>query len=107
MNLRANFDRTAPSPMVANRPPISPVTRLLYGVGSLAFGIKDNGFNVLLLLYYNQVMGLSAQLVGTIAMVALLLDAFIDPIIGHVSDRWRSAWEGVIRSCMSLQYRPD
>lgn len=92
MNLRANFDGTAPSPMVANRPPISPVTRLLYGVGSLAFGIKDNGFNVLLLLYYNQVMGLSARLVGTIAMVALLLDAFIDPIIGHISDRWRSAW---------------
>ena len=92
MNLRANFERQDLSPITSKRPPISPVTRILYGAGSLAFGIKDNGFNILLLLYYNQVMGLSAQLVGTIAMVALLLDAFIDPIIGYVSDRWRSSW---------------
>jgi glycoside/pentoside/hexuronide:cation symporter, GPH family len=37
------------------------LTKLFYGSGSLAFGVKDNGFNVLLLLYYNQVLGLPAS----------------------------------------------
>ena len=33
-------------------------------LGSVAFGVKDNGFSFLLLLFYNQVVGLSAQAVG-------------------------------------------
>ena len=33
-------------------------TRLLYGLGTVAFGVKDQGFNALLMLFYNQVIGL-------------------------------------------------
>ena len=33
-------------------------TRVFYGFGSVAFGVKDNGFSYLLLLFYNQVIGL-------------------------------------------------
>ena len=65
-------------------------TRLLYGLGSVAFGVKDNGFSYLLLLFYNQVVGLSAPLVGLAIMVAMMFDAFLDPIVGQVSDNWRS-----------------
>lgn len=68
------------------------VTKLFYGVGSLAYGIKDNGFSTFLLLFYNQVIGLPAALVGVAIFVALVLDAFIDPVIGHLSDHWRSRW---------------
>ena len=35
-------------------------TRLYYGSGSIAFGVKDNAFAYFLLIYYNQVLGLSA-----------------------------------------------
>ena len=66
--------------------------KLAYGFGSIAYGIKDNGFSTLLLLFYNQVIGLRADLVGASIMVALVLDAFIDPVIGHWSDHTRSRW---------------
>ena len=68
------------------------VSKLFYGVGSLAYGIKDNGFSTLLLLFYNQVVGLPAGLVGLAIFTALVLDAFIDPVIGHLSDHCRSRW---------------
>jgi glycoside/pentoside/hexuronide:cation symporter, GPH family len=65
-------------------------TKLLYGFGTVAYGIKDNGFNLLLLIFYNQVLGLPLQLVGLAIMIALIVDGFVDPVIGHVSDRFHS-----------------
>jgi glycoside/pentoside/hexuronide:cation symporter, GPH family len=67
-------------------------TRLFYGLGSVSFGVKDNGFSYFLLLFYNQVMGLPAQAVGLAALIALVFDACIDPLIGQVSDNFRSPW---------------
>jgi hypothetical protein len=52
-------DITGPSPVeaLATRAGKLPLTtRLLYGLGSVAFGVKDNGFSFLLLLFYNQVV---------------------------------------------------
>jgi Na+/melibiose symporter-like transporter len=65
-------------------------TKLVYGLGSAAFGIKDAGFNTFLLIYYNQVLGVSATLVSFAIMIALVADAILNPIIGEVSDNWRS-----------------
>ena len=65
-------------------------TKLLYGFGTIAYGIKDNGFNFLLLIFYNQLLGLPAQLVGLAIMIALIIDGFSDPLIGHISDRFHS-----------------
>ena len=67
-------------------------TKLVYGLGSIAYGVKDNGFSTLLLLFYNQVVGLPAELVGVAIFFALVLDAVIDPVIGRLSDRLRSPW---------------
>ena len=74
------------------RPRVGMGTRALYGFGSIAFGIKDNGFRVFLLLFYNQVVGLPAALVSAAVMTAMLIDCLIDPIIGHDSDNFRSKW---------------
>ncbi len=76
----------------AQRGPIPLPTRLAFGAGAVAYGIKDNGFSVFLLIFYNQVIGLSANLVGLAVMIALIIDAFIDPVIGHLSDRTNSRW---------------
>lgn len=67
----------------------SRATRLIYGSGAAAFGIKDNGFSYLLLIFYNQVLGLPAALVGGAIMLALFADALADPLIGYASDRTR------------------
>ena len=87
----ATLDAAPPTTDAAVRP-LGLGTKLAYGAGSIAFGIKDNGFSTLLLLFYSQVVGLRADLVGLAIMIALVLDAFIDPVIGHVSDHTRSRW---------------
>jgi glycoside/pentoside/hexuronide:cation symporter, GPH family len=79
----------------ATEPPVRRLgmrTTLTYAVGSVAYGVKDNGFQAFLLIFYNQVMGLSAVAVGATIMAALILDAFADPLIGVASDRTRSRW---------------
>lgn len=65
-------------------------TKLLYGFGSAAFGVKDNGFAYFLLIFYNQVLGLSPALASLVVLIALVVDAFTDPAIGYGSDNLRS-----------------
>jgi len=65
-------------------------TKLSYGVGSVAFGVKDAGFGSILLLFYNQALGLDARMAALAIAIALVVDAFIDPFIGYTSDHFRS-----------------
>jgi Na+/melibiose symporter-like transporter len=74
----------------AVKPPPKLGTKLVYGFGSVAFGIKDGGFTVFLLFFYNQVLGLSATAVGLAIAIAIVADALFDPIIGEVSDNLRA-----------------
>lgn len=64
-------------------------TRLAYGVGSVAEGVKETAFNTFLLFYYNQVLGLPGSLGGVAILVALCIDAVTDPLVGSVSDGFR------------------
>ena len=74
------------------RPHVGLGTKILYGLGSVAFGIKDNGYRVFLLLFYNQVVGMDPRAVGLAITLALIIDCVIDPVIGEISDNWRSRW---------------
>lgn len=67
-------------------------SRLAFGLGSIAYGVKDNGFATFLLLFYNQVVGLSAASVGIAIMMAMMVEAFVDPAVGFLSDHTRSRW---------------
>lgn len=67
-------------------------TKLFYGFGSIAFGVKDNGFQTILLLFYNQVMHVPPHLVGFAIFIALVVDAFLDPLVGQFSDNLRTRW---------------
>lgn len=67
-------------------------TKFFYGFGSVAYGVKDNGFSFFLLLYYNQVLGLPLQWVGTGIFAVLIFDSISDPIVGRVSDNLHSKW---------------
>ena len=67
-------------------------TSVAYGFGSLAFGIKNNGFDYYLLIFYSQVVGMDARLVGLALLIALVIDAISDPIVGYWSDNLRSRW---------------
>ena len=75
-------------------------TRWLYGFGSVAFGVKDNGFSYFLVFFYNQVMGVPAQAIALAAFLALLFDACIDPLIGQTFGQpAQPHGVGAIRSC--------
>jgi len=65
-------------------------TKLAYGSGSVAEGVKDAAFKTFLLFYYNQVLGLPGWMGGAAGAVALLVDAAIDPFIGSMSDATRT-----------------
>ena len=71
---------------------VSPANKIAYGIGSVAFGIKGNGFDYFILLFYSQVMGVDAYLVGLALLIALLVDAFSDPLIGYFSDNTHHRW---------------
>ncbi len=67
-------------------------TKLFYGLGMTAYGVKDNGFSTFLLLFYNQVVGMDPRLVSSALALALIIDAFADPVIGYLSDRTYTRW---------------
>ena len=86
------MDQRTPSTEALQRDVGSLRTKLFYGLGSIAFGVKDNGFQTILLLFYNQVMHLPSALVGLVLLGALCVDALFDPIIGQISDNLRTRW---------------
>lgn len=66
--------------------------RLIQGAGAVAFGVKDSGFSFFLLIFYNQVLGMDAAVVGAALGLALIVDALVDPLLGYLSDRTYSRW---------------
>jgi GPH family glycoside/pentoside/hexuronide:cation symporter len=66
--------------------------KLCYGVGQLSDGVKQSAFSTFLFFYYNQVLGLSGSLAGMAALLALMVDAITDPMVGQLSDRFESRW---------------
>ncbi len=64
----------------------------IYGFGAIASGAKSVPITTLLMLYYNQVVGVSALAVSAVLTLSLILDAIFDPLIGQISDTYRSGW---------------
>ena len=72
--------------------PLPQRLKLVHGSGAVAFGVKDSGFSFFLLIYYNQALGMNAGLVSAALLIALLVDAVVDPILGNLSDRTYTRW---------------
>jgi len=53
-------------------------------------GIISNGIDYFLFFFYSQVIGLSAALTGLALAIALTFDALANPLVGYLSDHWRS-----------------
>ena len=72
--------------------PLPLSTKLTYGFGSVAEGVKDAAFKTFLLFYYNQVLGLPGWMAGAAGAIALSVDAIVDPLVGSLSDGTRTRW---------------
>ena len=73
-------------------PPLGLWTKLAYGFGAVANGVKDQGYNYFLMFFYSGVVGLDARLAGLAIFIALVIDAISDPLVGYISDHVRSRW---------------
>jgi MFS family permease len=67
-------------------------TKTWFGVGTVGESATNWLFNALTFLYYQQILGLSGSLAGTAVAIAIFFDAISDPLIGSISDRFRSRW---------------
>ncbi|MEM7020725.1 MAG: MFS transporter [Pseudomonadota bacterium] len=63
-----------------------------YGSASIAYGIKDNAFSYLLLIFSNQVLGVPAYLASLALAIAMIWDAVSDLLLGHWSDKTSSRY---------------
>ena len=72
------------------RPPIGWLTKTLYATGAAANQIKAASLSMLLLLFYNQVVGLDPRVVSSAILITMFVDSFVDPTIGQISDNFRS-----------------
>jgi GPH family glycoside/pentoside/hexuronide:cation symporter len=64
--------------------------KIAYGIGELGELVFLGMFNTFIVIFYNQAIGLSNSLIGTAIMLAMIGDAISDPLVGMLSDRWRS-----------------
>ena len=65
-------------------------TKVAFGFGQLGEALFMGLTIAFVPIFYNQAVGLSAELVGAALFVGIFSDAISDPLIGSISDRWRS-----------------
>ncbi len=81
---------TPVTPITAEDPrPLPLSAKLLYGVGEMPITVLMVISGLFMLFFYNSVMGLPPLWVGVGLSFSLVLDAMLDPFIGHISDRTR------------------
>jgi glycoside/pentoside/hexuronide:cation symporter, GPH family len=70
---------------------IAPLSQAAFACSGIpTTGIISNGIDYFLFFFYSQVVGLSAALTGAALAIALTFDAISNPLVGYVSDNWRS-----------------
>lgn len=65
-------------------------TKFAYALGSIGEGIFSRGYEVFAFFYFVQILGMPAWYGGIAMLISTLLDAISDPLVGSVSDRWKS-----------------
>ena len=79
------------SPANPRRRRISARTKLAFSSGSLEQAMVGAA-GVATMIYYNQVLGVSPALCGTAFLIASIVDAVSDPLVGALSDSVRTRW---------------
>jgi len=82
----------APTPMTTAQDTIPMREKFAYGFGDLACCLYWQTVSTYLLIFYTDIFGLTALAAGAMIGLSRSTDAFIDPVIGMISDRTKSRW---------------
>ena len=63
-----------------------------YGFGDMSSSMFWKIFGAYLMIFYTDVFGMSAAIVGTMFAVTRIWDSFFDPVVGVVADRTETRW---------------
>lgn len=88
--MKAEGKRAMSTEASAAAPPITPRLKMAFGLGSTAEAVVITTTSSFLLIFYNQVRGLSPEMVGVALSLGLIVNAIFDPLVGSWSDRTRS-----------------
>ncbi|MFT5573347.1 MAG: GPH family glycoside/pentoside/hexuronide:cation symporter [Cryomorphaceae bacterium] len=69
---------------------ISIPTKIAYGMGQGMSSVKDMLFHFFFLFFFTNLLGVSEFLVVIASTIALVVDAISDPLMGQVTDNYRS-----------------
>ncbi|MFT5710402.1 MAG: GPH family glycoside/pentoside/hexuronide:cation symporter [Halioglobus sp.] len=72
--------------------PLSFKEKLGYGLGDSASNFFFQVFNLFLLYYYTDVLGIAPAAIGTMFLITKVVDAISDPIMGLIADRTHTRW---------------
>ena len=63
-----------------------------YGFGDMSSSMFWKLFGAYLMIFYTDVFGLSAAVVGTMFLITRVWDSLFDPVVGIIADRTESRW---------------
>ncbi len=66
------------------------LARLAYALGNAAETVLHRSFELFVLFYYTQVLGVPGTVAGLAILAALVVDAMVDPLVGSYSDSLQS-----------------
>ena len=85
----SHVDPTRDAPASRHAPlPLAP--KIAYGAGSFVDLVTNNALTVFGLFYFTAVCGVPGGSAGLALSAGLVVDAVLDPLIGSLSDGWRS-----------------
>jgi GPH family glycoside/pentoside/hexuronide:cation symporter len=71
---------------------LSPLTKLVYGMGDFGFSLTDTTLGVLFLIFLLDVVGLEPAKAALAIFIGKSWDYINDPIVGYIADRTRTRW---------------
>lgn len=63
-----------------------------YGLGDMSSSMFWKLFGAYLMIFYTDVFGMSAAMVGTMFLITRVWDSLFDPVVGIIADRTESRW---------------
>ncbi|MGB0907128.1 MAG: MFS transporter, partial [Maricaulaceae bacterium] len=75
---------------IINKRQVSIPTKIAYGMGQGISSVKDMLFHFFFLFFFTNLLGVSEFLVVIASSIALIVDAISDPLMGQITDNYRS-----------------